>query len=428
MTILEDLSWRGLLYQTAGQDIETHVATPGRVVYCGFDPTGSSLTIGNYLPIALLRRWQLAGHRPIVLMGGGTGLIGDPSGKDEERQLQTEEQVRANVEAQKPIFERVLDFDPKAPNGAVMVNNLDWLGKLGFVEVLRDVGKHFSVNVMMQKDSVKTRLESRDHGISYTEFSYMILQAYDFLHLHREMGCTVQTAGSDQYGNIVMGMDLIRRVLGHDRDAFGVTCPLLMGPDGKKIGKTEKGAVWLTKEKTSPYQFYQYWINTSDANVIEFLKWFTFLPPGEIGAVAERHEAAPHERAAQKVLARAMTTLMHGEEELARVEAAAGALFGQGDVRELDADLLEDVFADVPHSTHEKAALGGDGVSLVELLTETSVVTSKRQAREFLGNGAIFVNGEKAPADGRVTERDLLHGTTILIRRGKKAWHATKWR
>lgn len=425
MTFLDEIAWRGLLHQTAGQGVEEHVAAPGRVGYCGFDPTGDSLTIGNYIPIKMLMHWQRAGHRPIVVMGGGTGLIGDPSGKDAERQLLTEEQVRANIEAQKPIFEKLLDFDAKS--GAVLVNNLDWLGKIRYLDMLRDVGKHMSVNVMLQKDSVKERLTNRDQGISYTEFSYMVLQAYDFLHLRREMNCTVQIAGSDQFGNIIEGMDLIRREFGADEGrTYGITNPMLTKRDGGKIGKTESGAVWLTADRTSPYRFYQYWINVEDDDVVRFLKWFTFLPEEEIRNIASSHDAAPHERGAQRVLAENMTTLIHGEAELARVVAASGSLFGGGDVKELDAAMLTDVFADVPHSTHDKARLSG-GLSLVELLPETSLVKSKREAREFLGNGAVSVNGERVDVDRTLRAEDLLHGTTILLRRGKKNWHATKW-
>jgi tyrosyl-tRNA synthetase len=428
MTFLDELQWRGLLYQTAGADIDTALGTPMRVGYCGFDPTSDSLTIGNFMPIKMLMHWQRAGHKPIVVMGGGTGLIGDPSGKDAERTLKTREQVCAHVDEQRKIFEQLLDFDESKPNAAVIVNNLDWLDGVGYIDMLRGVGKHFSVNMMVQKDSVKDRLHNRDQGISYTEFSYMILQAYDFLHLNRAHDCTAQIAGSDQYGNIVAGMDLIRRVRGEDAGpTFGVTCPMVTRSDGKKIGKTEDGAVWLTASHTSPYAFYQYWINVPDDDIERFLKWYTFRTEEEIASVMDDHRAAPHTRSAQRALAEDMTALVHGADEVARVEAASGALFGRTSVTELDADLLRDVFADVPHSEHDVSLLGGDGASLVDLLPETSLAKSKREAREFLGNGAVFVNGEKAEADRVLTSEDLLHGTTVLLRRGKKNWHATKW-
>ena len=274
MGYLEELSWRGLLHQMTGEkELRDHLGTSGRIGYCGFDPTADSLTIGNLIPIKMLMHFQQTGHKPIVLMGSGTGLIGDPSGKDDERQLLTVEQVEHNIASQRKIFEPLLDFDPANPNAAVIVNNYDWLGKLGYIDVLREVGKHFSVNTMIQKDSVRERLHGREQGISYTEFSYMVLQAYDFLHLRREMNCTLQVAGSDQYGNIVAGIDLIRREFGHEEgEAYGVTAPMVTKADGKKIGKTESGAIWLTADRTSPYAFYQFWINASDQDVIPFLR------------------------------------------------------------------------------------------------------------------------------------------------------------
>lgn len=428
---LEELSWRGLLHQrTAAAELDQHLAAPGRVAYAGFDPTSDSLTIGNFIPIKLLMHWQRAGHKPIVVMGGGTGLIGDPSGRDAERTLMTREQVDANVASQRKIFERLLNFDRGNPNAAVVVNNIDWLEPLGFLQVLRDVGKHFSVNEMIQRDSVKKRLNEREHGISFTEFSYMILQAYDFLHLRRTMNCTVQTAGSDQYGNIVAGIDLIRREFGHQQgQAFGVTAPLVSRSDGKKMSKSTGGAVWLsadTEQRTSPYAFYQYWINIADADVVQWLKWYTLLGREQIDDLAKRHETAPHERIAQRALAEHMTELVHGRDELRRVEEASDALFG-GDVRRLDAATLAEVFADVSHSTHPKASLSGTGAPLADLLAQTTLASSKREAKEFLSSGAVAVNGQKAGADRMLTAADLLHGTTILLRRGKKQWHATQW-
>ena len=429
MDFLEELRWRGLLHQTAGNGVETHLQTPGQVAYCGFDPTADSLTVGNYLAIKMLMTWQRAGHRPIVLMGGGTGLIGDPSGRDSERQLQTIEQVEHNISRQRIIMEQLMDFDKGNPCAATIVNNYDWLGKLGFIEVLRDVGKHFSVNAMIKKDSVADRLNNREQGISYTEFSYMLLQAYDFLHLRREHGCTVQVAGSDQYGNIVAGMDLIRRYYQETDEgaAYGITNKLVTRSDGQKIGKSAGNAIWLSTDRTSPYQFYQFWINTDDADVVKFLHWFSFLPQLEIEALAAEHEAAPHQRVAHRALAQHMTRLIHGEDVLAAVEGAVQALFG-GDVRALDALMLAEVFADVPSSEHDKSVLGGEGASLSELLAETSLASSRRQAREFLQNGAVAVNGEKVGADYVLSSDDLMHGSTILLKRGKKNWHATQWR
>jgi tyrosyl-tRNA synthetase len=346
MNFLDEIAWRGLLHQTAGQGVEEHLRTPGRVGYCGFDPTKQSLTIGNFMPIKMLMHWQRAGHRPIVLMGGGTGLIGDPSGKDAERQLLSRDQVAHNVAQQKKIMERFLDFS--SSTGALLVDNFDWLSKVSYLDMLRDVGKHFSVNMMIQKDSVRDRLHNRDQGISYTEFSYMILQAYDFWHLRKHHGCTVQIAGSDQYGNIVAGMDLIRRLEGHETESFGVTNPLVTNADGSKIGKSEEGAIWLTAEDTSPYRFYQWWINATDENVLQYLRWFTFLSEERVLELEAEHEKAPHLRPAQTALAEHMTELVHGKTELDRAVRASQALFS-GDVKSLDAEMLSEVFADVPH-------------------------------------------------------------------------------
>ena len=424
---LDELRWRGLLHQrTAEEALDRHLAERGRLAYCGFDPTADSLTIGNLVAITLLSHWQRAGHKPIVVMGGGTGLIGDPSGKDRERPLLGREQVEANIAGQRRVLERLLDFNPSRPNAAVLVDNADWLAKLRFIDFLRDVGKHFSVNAMIQKESVRERLHQRDQGISYTEFSYMLLQAYDFLHLRREMGCSVQLAGSDQYGNIVAGIDLIHRTLGHEAEAYGVTAPLLTHADGRKIGKSEGGAVWLSAERTSPYAFYQYWINVADADVGAFLRWFTLLARDEIDAIEASHRAAPQERLAQRALAAHMTERLHGAAERRRVEAASDALFGSGELAALDAATLAEVFADVPHSDHDPRALAA-GVSLVELLPTTALVGSKREAREFLASGAIWVNGRRVAPDHRLTAGDLLPGSLILLRRGKKSWHATRW-
>jgi tyrosyl-tRNA synthetase len=427
MSFLDELKWRGLLYQTTGEEaLRAHLATPNRVGYCGFDPTADSLHIGNFIPIKLLMHFQRAGHRPIVLLGGGTGLIGDPSGRDSERTLQTRERVEANIEGQRKIFERFLDFG-KGATGASLVNNLEWLDKLSYLEVLRSFGKHFSINAMIQKDSVRTRLESREQGISYTEFSYMLLQAYDFAHLHRTQNVTLQIAGSDQFGNIVSGIDLIRReAQGEGHEAFGVTAPLITRSDGKKFGKSASGAVWLTADKTSPYAFYQFWINVEDADVGNYLRWFTFLGQDELTAVMDEHEKSKDKREAQRRLAREMTRLVHGDSELHAAEQAADALFS-GDVRALAPRLLDEVFADVPHSDHQRSDLEGEGVSLLDLLAQTSLVKSKREARQFLESGAVAVNGQKATLTQKLSSADLLHGKAILLRRGKKNWHVTRW-
>lgn len=428
MSFLDQIKWRGLLHQTTAlEELRAHLETPNRLAYAGFDPTADSLTVGHLVPIMLLRHFQQAGHKPVVLVGGGTGLIGDPSGKDSERTLLTRERVEQNALGQRKVLERFLDFSETRANGALLVNNIDWLDKLGYLEVLRTIGKHFSVNAMIQRDSVRTRLESREQGISYTEFSYMLLQAYDYLHLHRTLGVTLQMAGSDQFGNIASGVDLIRREAhGAGHEAYGLTAPLLLRADGKKFGKSEQGAVWLSADRTSPYAFYQFWINVDDADVGSYLKLFTSLTEAEIASLVTSHEREPHKREAQRALARALTSLVHGDDELRSAELAAEALF-QGDVRALSEKLLDEVLSDVPSSQHTKAELSGEGIALLDLLPSTTLVTSKREARQFLESGAVLVNGEKASLSQRLTSQDLLHGKAIVLKRGKKNWHLTRW-
>lgn len=420
---LDELSWRGLLHQTTAEALPAYVATPGRVAYAGFDPTADSLTVGNYVPMKLLAHWQRAGHSPVVLMGGGTGLIGDPSGKSAERQLMTPELVAHNVSRQRAIFERVIDFSQQDGRAAKVVDNGEWLRTLGYLDVLRDVGKHFSVNQMIMRDSVKSRLEEREQGISYTEFSYMILQAYDFLHLFRTMGCTVQLGGADQWGNIVSGIDLIRRI--EHGEAYGITNPLVTKADGGKFGKSEKGSIWLTADRTSPFRFHQYWLNTADADVVRFLKWFTFLPQDRIAELEHAAAARPQEREAQRVLANEMTEIFHGVSERNNAEAAGRALFS-GDLAALDARTISEIAEDLPCTVLEPGELGGEGVLLADLLPRTTLAASKREARDFLQAGAVLVNGTKAVADARLTARDLLHGSVALLRRGKKNWHAIR--
>lgn len=424
-SFLDELRWRGMLSHTAGEGIEAHLAGGTRTAYCGFDPTADSLTLGNYVALKLLAHWQRAGHRPIVVVGGGTGLIGDPSGKSAERQLLDPEQVRANIAGQRRIFERMLDFT--GPNAAIVVDNGEWLGRLGYIEVLRDVGKHFSVNQMIVRDSVASRLNSREQGISYTEFSYMILQAYDFLHLHRTQHCTVQLGGSDQFGNIVSGIDLIRRCGTREGDApaasFGVTAQLLTKADGGKFGKSEQGAVWLTADRTSPYRLHQYLLNSADADVVKFLKWLTFLPSERIAELEAAHAANPGGRDAHRALADELVTQLHGAHECARAAATAKALFS-GDVQQLDAGQVADVAGEVPSWAVPVERLAA-GIPLVDALADSKVLAaSKREAREFLQAGSVMVNGVKASPDAVLTERELMHGRAVLVRRGKKQWCA----
>ena len=414
---IADLKWRGLLHQTTSDLLGGHLLTSGRLAYCGFDPTSDSLTVGNLLPIMMLARWQQAGHRPIVLMGGATGLIGDPSGKSAERQVISAEKVRHHIARQRPIFARVLDFT--GSNAASVVDNAEWLMKIGYIEMLRDVGKFFSVNQMVARDSVATRLTEREQGISYTEFSYMILQAYDFLHLHRTAGCTVQIGGADQWGNICSGIDLIRRI--SSADAYGITNQLVTKSDGTKIGKSESGAIYLNADRTSPYRFHQFWMNAADDDALKFLKWFTFLSHEKIEAISLTHKSDPAARLAQKTAADELTTMVHGETETQRAGLCAKALFG-GDIRDLDERSAIDVAADLPGPRLTRDALTESGKLVVDLLVESGLASSKREAREFLETGAVQVNGERVTLESRVAADSLLHGSFAFIRRGKRNW------
>ncbi|MDQ7229471.1 tyrosine--tRNA ligase, partial [Staphylococcus aureus] len=382
--LIEDLKWRGLIYQqTDEQGIEDLLNKEQVTLYCGADPTADSLHIGHLLPFLTLRRFQEHGHRPIVLIGGGTGMIGDPSGKSEERVLQTEEQVDKNIEGISKQMHNIFEFG--TDHSAVLVNNRDWLGQISLISFLRDYGKHVGVNYMLGKDSIQSRLE---HGISYTEFTYTILQAIDFGHLNRELNCKIQVGGSDQWGNITSGIELMRRMYGQT-DAYGLTIPLVTKSDGKKFGKSESGAVWLDAEKTSPYEFYQFWINQSDEDVIKFLKYFTFLGKEEIDRLEQSKNEAPHLREAQKTLAEEVTKFIHGEDALNDAIRISQALFS-GDLKSLSAKELKDGFKDVPQVT-----LSNDTTNIVEVLIETGISPSKRQAREDVNNGAIYINGER---------------------------------
>jgi tyrosyl-tRNA synthetase len=424
--LLDDLKYRGLFHQTTsdagGEGLQRHLATGGRAVYAGFDPTRDSLTVGNLMQIILLQRFQRAGHRPVVVMGGGTGLIGDPSGKESERPVLSKEQIEFNVGRQRRTMESLIDFE--GAHAALLVDNASWLAPISYLEILRDVGKHFSVNMMIQKDSVRERLNSREQGISYTEFSYLILQAYDFLHLFDTLGVTVQVGGSDQWGNIVSGVELIRRK--RQAEAFGLTVPLLTKPDGGKFGKTESGAVWLTADRTSPYAFHQFWLNATDADVIRLLKLYTFHDRERLEEIEAEHLKAPERRAAQRALADHMTELVHGAAALEQARRSAEALFS-GDVAGLDAESLAQVFHDAPSSQHDKAALAGEGAELVELLVRAGVASSKRESRQLLESGAISVNGQRVALDQRLTDADLLHGSMALVRRGRKSWHVLRF-
>jgi len=429
--LINELQWRGLLKDCTDIDgLRDHLADPDstpRKVYCGFDPTADSLTIGNLVPIMLLAHVKRAGHSPIVVMGGGTGLIGDPSGKSAERQLNTVETIAGYIDKQRPIYSTVLD-QIEGPDHQIL-NNHDWLKNISYIEALRDIGKHFSVNMMMQKESVKERLNNREQGISYTEFSYMILQSYDFAHLYEDMGVTVQLGGSDQYGNIVAGSDLIRRRSAQESDdaskVFGLTAPLVQKADGGKFGKTEKGAIWLTAARTSPYAHYQFWLNASDEDARGWIKVFTFLDQESIESLIARHDENPGKRELQRTLAQEATRILHGQDAMENAEAAGKALFS-GDIGSLDEQTMIEVFASVPTTEHSKSELA-DGLDMVEMLKSTKLASSNREARDFLNEGSVSINGEKIDADTKVTEAHLLHGSFIAIRRGKKKWHMTRW-
>ncbi|MCC6285417.1 MAG: tyrosine--tRNA ligase [Phycisphaerales bacterium] len=521
--LLRELQWRGLIHQiTDPVELDAHLADAAsrpRSVYAGFDPTSDSLTIGNLVPMMMLLHVARHGHRAVAVQGGATGLIGDPSGKTAERQLQTPETVRARVEAQRPIFGRVWSNarvrEDRELSDPLILDNMDWIGRLSWVEALRDVGKHFSVNMMIQKDSVRERLNSRDQGISYTEFSYMLLQAYDFLHLFEKQGVTVQMGGSDQFGNIVTGIELIRRV-GFDLHiamtsrpqyfdelsesdqakfertsedarrrfygptsiqqarsaaqekqklsddelaaiadptdmerliaslagvgptrwfALGLTAPLVTKADGTKFGKTEGGAIWLSARagphdtspaRTSPYAYYQFWLNALDADVIRYLKIYTLLSREEIDELTRSHAANPGAREAHRALAREATVILHGRSAMEMAEKAASALFS-GDIAGLDADTLTEALAGAPSSTLARARLDGPGLPLVDLLVEIGLAKSKREAREFLDGGSVQVSGNKAGAADAALPHMLLHGSLLPVRRGKKTWHVVRF-
>ncbi len=419
-TFFPDLQARGLFHQMTDPTLPDVLAKGPVTAYAGFDPTASSLHVGSLLPLMGLARLQRAGHAPIAVMGGGTGMIGDPSGRSSERNLLTAEQIDENLAGIRPQIERILDFSGSNP--ARIVNNLEWLGKLELVGFLRDIGKHFSVNAMIQRDSVQLRLNTREQGISYTEFSYALLQAYDFLVLHDRFGCTLQIGGSDQWGNITDGKELIRRLRG--ADAYGLTMPLVTKADGTKFGKSESGNVWLDAERTTPFAFYQYWLNADDADVVRYLNFFTFLDRARLDALAEAVRAEPQKREAQRVLATEVTRMMHGDDALARAEKATAVLFGHGELRELDARTIADAFSGSPRTSVPRALLGTPEAGLVAQLAATGLSPSKGQARQAVQQGAVSVNHASVTEVERVlTPDDLLAGRFIVLRRGKKTYH-----
>ena len=415
VNVLDELHWRGLLYDRT-EGLDQVLASESVTAYIGFDPTASSLHVGSLLPIMSLARLQRFGHTPIALVGGGTGLIGDPSGKSNERSLLTIEQVEANAEGIHRQLERFLDFGA-AGNPARMANNAEWLRSVSLLEFLRDTGKHFTVNYMMAKESVKRRLGSED-GLSFTEFSYQLLQAYDYLVLHDRFGCRLQAGGSDQWGNVLAGCDLIRRVRG--AKAHGLVLPLVTTSAGTKFGKTEAGTVWLDPERTSPFRFYQFWLNTDDRDAVPFLKWFTFLGEAEIGAIAAAHAEAPEQRTAQRELARILTRGVHGDAELGRAERASSVLFGGRLADAVPADILM-VFDDVPSFELPVTALTGEGMAVADAAVLASLVTSKGEAARLVKQGGLYVNDRRVTAgENRITLADVIGGQVLVLRKGQR--------
>lgn len=418
--IISDLESRNMLVQLAGgDDLKAHLASGSRAVYCGFDPTASSLHIGSMVPLLALKRFQMAGHRPIALVGGATGMIGDPSFKDSERKLNSTDIIADWVEQLKPQLSQFLDFDC-GENSALLVNNLEWTLDYDVLSFLRDVGKHFAVNAMIQKESVKQRIEREGEGISFTEFSYMILQSYDFAELNKRYGCTLQIGGSDQWGNITGGIDLTRRM--HQQQVYGATLPLVTKADGSKFGKTESGTIWLDPKKTSPYAFYQFWLGTADADVYKFLKYFTFLSAEQIDAIEAKDKASGTKPEAQGILATEVTKLVHGDAGLTAATRISEALFS-GDIAALTGEDLAQLELDgLPCSSIEAGSAG-----IVEVLVASGLAKSNKMAREFIGNNAVSVNGQLVTEpDFQLVAEKALQGQYFVLKRGKKLFHLGK--
>ncbi|GAB1856169.1 tyrosine--tRNA ligase [Flavobacteriaceae bacterium MHTCC 0001] len=418
---VEELTWRGMIH-TVMPGAETHLMEEMRSAYVGFDPTADSLHIGNLVPIMLLAHYQRCGHKPIALVGGATGMIGDPSGKSSERNLLDEKTLRHNQEAIKKQLAHFLDFESDADNAAVLVNNYDWMKTFSFLEFIRDVGKHITVNYMMAKDSVKNRISSEDSdGMSFTEFTYQLVQGYDFLHLYKENACSVQMGGSDQWGNITTGTELIRRIGGGK--GYAITCPLITKSDGSKFGKSEGGNVWLDANRTSPYKFYQYWLNSSDEDAEKYIKIFTFLTEEDINALIDEHRATPHLRILQKRLSEEITTMVHSKQELDKAIKASNILFGKStseDLKALDEHTFLDVFDGVPKTEINRANIDA-GLDIIGALAEKGgFLKSNGEARRALKENSISVNKEKVKEDYKITQADLINDKFVLLQRGKK--------
>lgn len=415
--VFAELSWRGLIHQITDPNLGSWLREKPRTVYAGFDPTADSLHVGHLVALMTLRRFQKAGHRPIAVIGGATGMIGDPSGKTEERPLLSREALQANMAGMEPQLRRFLDFE-RGSASALLLNNYEWIGPISYLDFLRQVGKHVPVSVMLAKESVRSRLERSEGGLSYTEFSYMLLQAYDFVYLYRTYGCELQIGGSDQWGNITAGIDLARRICGVQ--LYGLTCPLLTRSDGAKMGKTEAGAVWLSAQRTPPYQFYQYWINLPDADVGACLRFFTELDQQQIEAVLAEHEQDPSQRRGQKLLAGELTRLVHGEEAFQAAQRASEILFG-AEIEHLSDAELEAIFPDVPSRRLPKSRLEGDGLWIVEALCEAGLAKTRSEARRLLSQGGVYLNNRRVEdLQLRLTANHLASQSILVLRTGKK--------
>lgn len=421
MNLFEEFKWRGMVQDTT-PELPAVLASEKVTGYIGFDPTAASLHVGSLLPVMCLARLQRFGHTPIAIAGGGTGLIGDPSGKTQERQLLTAAQVEENLEGIKAQLSRFLDFNAE-PNAAKIINNAEWLAPISMMEFLRDVGKYFTVNYLLAKESVKRRLETED-GMSFTEFSYSLLQAYDYLVLHDRHACVLQMGGSDQWGNILAGIDLIRRLRGVK--AHGLVFPLVTTSGGIKFGKTEAGAVWLDPKLTSPYRFYQFWINTDDADVVNYLKFFTWLSQDAIQELEESVRVEPHTRKAQRELARQVTEMVHGETELAKAVRASEVLFGK-EIAGMSADDILDIFADVPSTELDQARFAEAGLLLNDLLVTCGIAPSKGEGKRLIQSGAIYVNNRRLD-DPRamITQSEFVDGKILVLRKGSRHYHAVR--
>lgn len=418
MNIYKELEWRGLIADcTATDELVKRLEEKPITLYCGFDPTADSLHAGNLVPLIALRRFQLAGHRPIAVAGGATGSIGDPSGKTQERQLLSKEAIAYNISRVKQQLMKLLDFESKT-NPAILVDNAEWIAPITYLDFLRDIGKLFSVNMMVAKESVKARMEDREGGISYTEFSYMLLQAYDFYYLCKTYDCELQIGGSDQWGNITAGIDLCRKKL--NRTVYGLTLPLITNADGTKFGKTVAGAVWLDPQKTSVYKFYQFWIRTDDRDVIRYLKYFTFYTQEEIAELEKLHNANPGARDAHKALARAVTELIHGKTATEEAIKASEVLFG-GDIKGITESTFAEIAGEVPNVEIPKEKLDGQGIPLVDALVLSKLSSSKGMARKDIEGGGIYINNVRETNINRtLTMADSIFGKFILLRKGKK--------